>query len=61
MKENYNVTLCDITGKLVDKTILYQGSTVVFFDTKTLYSGEYFVTLTSESGNKISKKVTIIK
>ncbi|MDX2173975.1 MAG: YHYH protein [Bacteroidota bacterium] len=61
VKENYNVTLCDITGKLVDKTILYQGSTVVFFDTKTLYSGEYFVTLTSESGNKISKKVTIVK
>lgn len=61
VRENYYVTLHDITGKQINKTTLSKGSTIAFFDTKTLYSGEYFVTLKSESGNKISKKVTIIK
>ncbi len=61
VKENYNVGLYDITGKLIDQTILYQGSTVVYFDTKTLYAGEYFITLSNQSGAKISKKVIIIK
>ncbi len=61
VKENYEVALYDISGKLVEKTILYQGSTIVYFDTKTVYSGNYFVTLTDKNGNKISRKVSIIK
>ena len=59
--ENYEVVLTDMLGKLVAKTNLNKGSTIVYLDTKTLYAGEYFVTLISESGNKISKKVTILK
>ena len=61
VKENYEVSLFDMTGKLLDKTTLFQGSTIVYFDTKTLYSGDYFVTLISKSGSKISKKVSILK
>jgi hypothetical protein len=61
VKENYTVTLYDITGKLIEQTILYQGSTIIYFDTKSLYAGEYFVTLTNNSGVKISKKIVITK
>ncbi len=61
VKENYEVSLFDMTGKLLDKTTLFQGSTIVYFDTKTLYSGDYFVTLISKSGSKILKKVSILK
>ena len=61
VKENYDVSLFDLTGKLVDKTTLYQGSTIVYFDTKTLYSGTYFVTLTNTTGNKITRKISVIK
>lgn len=61
VKDNYEVTLTDITGKLVDKTILYQGSTIVYFDTKTLYSGVYIVTLISKNGATVSKKISILK
>lgn len=61
VKENYVVELMDITGKLVDKTTLYQGSTIVYFDTKTLYAGTYFVTLTGEQGNTITRKIILQK
>ncbi len=61
VRENYDVTLTDINGKLINKAILYQGSTIVYFDTKTVYSGEYFVTLINKNGEKISKKISIIK
>lgn len=61
VEETYEVSLYDIEGKLVDKAFLYQGSTIVYFDTKTLYSGEYFVTLTDDSGHKISRKISVVK
>jgi hypothetical protein len=61
VEETYDVSLYDIEGKLMDKAFLYQGSTIVYFDTKTLYSGEYFVTLTDDSGHKISRKISIVK
>lgn len=60
VKENYDITLYDITGKLVEKKTLYQGSTIVYFDTKTLYSGVYFIKMVV--GNKeINKKIIIEK
>lgn len=61
VKENYEVELHDITGRLVDRTTLLQGSTIVYFDTKTIYAGEYFITLTGKSGNKLSRPVIITK
>ena len=61
VKENYDVELYDMTGKFVSKTILYQGTTIVYFDTKSLVDGEYFITLTSKEGNKISRKVSIAR
>jgi hypothetical protein len=58
-KENVEIGLMDLTGKLVDQTTLFQGSTIAYFDTKTLYSGEYFVVI--KIGNSESTKKVIIQ
>jgi hypothetical protein len=60
VRENCLVELYDVTGKLVDKTILYQGSTIVYFDTNKLYSGIYFVKIIV-GDNIITKKIIIEK
>jgi len=39
--ENRDVILVDSLGKTIQKTTLYQGSTIAYFDTQTLYSGNY--------------------
>lgn len=60
VRENCLVELYDVTGKLVDKTILYQGSTIVYFVTNKLYSGIYFVKM--KIGNQeINRKIVIEK
>ncbi len=59
-RDNLNINLYDMNGKLVDTTILLQGSTIAYFDTQKLYAGEYFVTI-SNGQNTINKKVVIIK
>jgi hypothetical protein len=59
-KDNLEVKLFDLNGKLIEKTFLYQGSTIAFFDTKKLYNGEYFIHI--NNGNEIFKgKVIVIK
>lgn len=59
-QEDITANLFDITGRLLFSTKIYQGSTIAYFDTRTLYSGEYFVQLISNS-NVVTKKVVIIK
>ncbi|CAN5635251.1 hypothetical protein BH11BAC1_BH11BAC1_12570 [soil metagenome] len=59
-KENVTISMYDITGKLIDKTILSQGSTIAFFDTKKVYSGEYILHLTSMN-NSLSRKIILVK
>lgn len=59
-KENLQINLFDMTGKLIDTTVLYQGSTIAYFDTEKLYAGEYLITL-SNGVSMINKKVVIIK
>ena len=59
-KENVIVELFDLTGKLLQQNTLYQGSTIVYFDVRTLYSGMYTIRITS--GNTIlTKKVLLAK
>ena len=60
VKENVDVSLYDMSGRLVNNTKIYQGSTIAYFDTRTLYSGEYFVKL-SNNDYVVTKKVTIVK
>lgn len=59
-KENMDIALYDITGKLIQKTILYQGSTIAYFDIQTLYSGAYIIKISS-SNSTITKKINIVK
>jgi hypothetical protein len=57
---DFDVILSDIDGKLVQKTKILQGSTMAHFDTRTLYSGEYVITI--QNGNTmLSKKILIVK
>ena len=54
------VSMYDLNGKLVQSTIVYQGSTIAFFDTQKLYAGQYFIRF--QVGNEhFSKNVVINK
>jgi hypothetical protein len=41
--ENLTLQLVDLSGKLIDTKIIYQGSTIAYFDVSTLYSGQYIL------------------
>ncbi len=56
--ENLEVELFDMTGKLVETTRLLQGSTIAYFDTKTLYSGQYVVKISN--GNSMTTKQVVV-
>ncbi len=43
IKENVTINLVDLTGKVLDTKIIYQGSTIAYFDVSTLYSGQYLL------------------
>jgi hypothetical protein len=58
--ENIDIELYDMTGRMVQKTTIYQGSTIAYFDTKTLYNGEYIVRIPTKEG-VIAKKVSIVR
>ncbi len=59
-KQDIQIQLFDITGKLIKKTILYQGSTIAFFDTKTLYGGEYFLRI-QKGSDVLTRKIILQK
>ncbi|MGV3630563.1 MAG: YHYH protein [Bacteroidota bacterium] len=59
MQENYTLVLYDQNGKKVRETVLYQGSTIAHFDTRTLYSGEY--SLEIKAGTKSLVKKIILE
>lgn len=58
--DNTKLELYDLTGKLIQQTSIYQGSTIAYFDTRTLYSGVYFVKI-QIGQNVINKKIVIEK
>ena len=58
--ENRDIILADTSGCTKQKVTLYSGSTIVSFNTQTLYGGQYEVGV--YDGTKwLSKKITIIK
>jgi hypothetical protein len=59
-KETVNIALFDMSGKLVDKTIVNPGGTIAYFDTKRLYNGDYVIHVSNGTAS-FKKKVTIIK
>jgi hypothetical protein len=60
VREDMHISLYDVTGKLIDQTILYQGSTIAYFDTRRLYSGGYIVRVSS-GAKSFSKKIVLMK
>ena len=59
-RENLDVVLYDLTGKLIQKTIIYQGSTLAYFDTRTLYSGQYLIKI-NNGKQVLTKKIVLEK
>ena len=58
--DNIDIELYDINGRSVQKTIIFQGSTMAYFNTQALYDGEYIIRISTKDG-VITKKVTIVK
>jgi hypothetical protein len=59
-RQNVSVELYDMLGKQIQSAIIYQGSTIAYFDTRTLYNGQYLIKLVAQE-NVITKTVSIIK
>lgn len=60
VRDNITVEMLDMSGKLVQSTMVAQGSTIAYLDTRTVYDGQYVVRLTN--GNEvISRTVTILR
>jgi hypothetical protein len=59
--ENIDVQLFDAVGKMVAQTTLVQGTTIAYFDTRTLYSGEYSVRMQNANGGVIFRKFILNK
>jgi hypothetical protein len=51
------VELIDEYGKIVNTTILYQGSTLTHFDVSTLYGGVYFLKIQSQGAVTLKKVI----
>lgn len=56
--QNFDVFLYDVNGQLLNKTNIVQGSTLTYFDYKTLYNGAYIVSITGNN-EAVSKKIII--
>ncbi len=56
-QENLNIELFDATGKLVQKSTINAGATNTYFDTKTLYAGNYLVRATGATVSTTNKVV----
>ena len=56
--DNLNIQLVDMTGREVSKGQINAGSTISYFDTSNLKSGEYLVRISSSEG-LITKKLNI--
>lgn len=59
-KENLQIELLDITGRVMQKTVLNQGATNTYLDTKTLYAGNYIIKI-SGGGSSTTKQISIVK
>ena len=59
-KDNLIIQLIDSSGKFIQETTLYQGSTLAYFDTQTMYNGDYTVKIIEPNGIYI-ENVTVKK
>lgn len=59
-REDVDVSLIDMTGKVVRQAVIVQGSSIWHLDTRTLYEGQYIVRI-GNCTNAIGKPVQILK
>ncbi len=52
------VSLSDINGRIITQTKLIPGATIAYFDTRTLYAGNYLISI-SGGKEKITKQVIV--
>jgi hypothetical protein len=60
MHEDIHVAIMDMTGRLLQSSVISAGSTISYIDTRTFYSGDYMVRLFN-SKVAITRKVSIVK
>jgi len=60
VKQNINLKLYDLSGKLVTESAILQGSTIWYLDVRTVYNGQYILHITSGTETR-TKKVLIQK
>lgn len=60
LTEDLNVTIFDMTGRLMQSSKILQGSTITYIDTRTFYSGEYIIRIYNDHAS-VTKKVLIAK
>lgn len=58
--QTIQVVLIDVSGKVVAETAILPGTTIAYFDTRTLYAGEYIVQARTLQG-VITKKVSVVE
>ena len=55
-----SVDVFDLTGRLVQRSEIAQGSTITYVDTRTLYNGDYVIKVYNDS-IALSQKITIVR
>ena len=61
VKEDIEIKLIDMGGKLVSSTKVPKGSSIAHFDVQAVYSGTYIIQFTTKSGGRYTEKVVIQK
>jgi hypothetical protein len=59
-KQNITLSLYDLKGKLIQQTTINQGSTIAYFDVRTLYNGQYLIKVTSAQ-KETSQLISIVR
>lgn len=57
-RETTFIRLMDMNGRTLDEKSVYPGSTIAYFDTQKLYTGEYILTF-DQNGKTTTKRVLI--
>lgn len=59
-RDDRTIQLTDSTGKIYEEKQMFAGSTIVYFETQTLYEGNYIIKV-SDQPEWIYKNIKIIK
>ncbi len=55
--DRLTIELCNMNGQVIQSTMIKTGSTVAYFDTQTLYAGNYIVKISSDSSVRTQRVV----